>query len=526
MDFIGNYKILRTIVEKGPSKVCIAEHKKLGRKTFLKIYSGVDSDLIQRFEREARIVADLNHESIVSIYDFGEFEGKYFISMEYVDGCNLAEFLKSNTLTVEQVISFSLQIAKSVSILHKKGYVHRDLKPENILIDQNNTIKITDFGIAFHEALNHVTSEGNVLGTPLYMSPEQINNVPLDQSSDVFSLGIIFYQMVTGQNPFWAERFGEIFSNILTIEPAPLNKYNPELPDWFVDLVDDMLQKASQKRIKNASLIVERIEKFVKKQVSENFNKKNKNEEVKKEPFFRWKFVVPFSSLIIVLFFVFYFQFIKENDANSAKQQEIVNADSSDFFIPFKIDGIGTSNKNDTSANVDIKSITKEDEKSLKNSQPVPVNAHIVDKPEIQTSFFIETWPWCRVYLDYEFIDETQMKEPKSLKPGRYLLSLQNPDYPTWSDSIDILSNQLNTFSFNLDSIYFKLTLNVSPWGDVYIDGKYIGTTPIKPVYLTRENHFILIKNEFYETWQDSIFWNGKEQVDKKIKLKKTEQKS
>ncbi|MEJ2636154.1 MAG: serine/threonine-protein kinase [Calditrichia bacterium] len=252
MNSIGSYKILETLYDKGAVQACLAVHQKLGRKTFLKIYSGLDAGLIRRFEREARIVADLDHESIVSIYDFGEDQGRYYIAMEFVDGWNLAQYLQSHELMDEEILDIAYQIAASVAVLHRKGYIHRDLKPENVLIGRNKKIKITDFGTSFQASQVRMTQNGDLNGTPLYMSPEQINNLQITASSDVFTLGIIFYQLATGIHPFYAEQYGEIFARILTLEPLPINSIRDTIPEWFSDLVSMLLQKDASKRPKNA----------------------------------------------------------------------------------------------------------------------------------------------------------------------------------------------------------------------------------------------------------------------------------
>ncbi|MEJ2636155.1 MAG: PEGA domain-containing protein [Calditrichia bacterium] len=132
----------------------------------------------------------------------------------------------------------------------------------------------------------------------------------------------------------------------------------------------------------------------------------------------------------------------------------------------------------------------------------------------------IKTWPWCRIYLNYQFFEMTPMAAPLAIEPGKYLISLKNPLYPTWSDSITVEANRTSTFTFKLDSIFYRLDLQVVPWGEVYVDGEFMGITPLStPIYLSRENHSIKIKNRYFQTWEDTLCWNGEDLVKKNIVL-------
>ncbi len=518
MHSLGNYEILETISEKGHSAVYLAIHKKLGRKTLLKVYSGADVNLIERFEREAKVVADLDDDSIVSIYDFGEIEGKYYISMEYVEGMNLREYLDRHELTDEQIIEFAYRIARSVAVLHKKGYIHRDLKPENILVANNGKIKLTDFGIALKESLNRLTIEGGVVGTPLYMSPEQINNLPLTTSSDVFALGIIYYQMATGVHPFEAPQFGEILSNILSRRPKKISHLRPSLPQWFSELVEKLLQKKVEERFANAMEVVAAIEAHYRPQSVTNGENQYTSPTSKRKR--RYHYLPLF--LIIVVGIVFASQyFIDFNEIVKKKPGKENRTDSLLVKTPILSDTL-TPQQNPTTATTNTKPVV--DSLTLAkadNRKPNERNEPTEKVVNQETTLLINTWPWCRIYLNYRPLDVTPMTSPVPVKPGKYLLSLQNPQYPSWSDSIEVLPNRQNVFNFYLDSIFYKLDLQVIPWGDVYIDGKYVGTTPLsQPIYLSRENHVITIKNSFYPTWEETLVWNGKSRMKKSIVLK------
>ena len=502
MESIANYIIEQTISVNGPSSIYIASHKKLGRKTFLKVYDGDDKTIIDRFEREAKIVADLNSDAIVQIYDFGEADGKFFISMEYVEGQNLAEFFKESQPDWDVILDISLQIIQALAVLHSKGYIHRDLKPENILISADHKIKLTDFGITLHESLNRVTSDGALLGTPLYMSPEQINNLELTTASDIFSLGVILYQLVSQIHPFDAEQYAQVFSRILTEQPQPLGERAPELPDWYTALIDRLLIKEPDKRPFSAEEVL-----AVFHLNNPSFNHKEAQNPLSKT---KRQFSYPVALLLITLSILIIFLLQKfwipqiphpilsdslHDDTTRLTNRDYTLTDTIPIITPTVDKSIVTTNK------------TVEPIKNAESALP--------------TTLLIKTFPWCNVYLDYKLVDKTPMTEELELKPGKYMLSLQNPAYPSLSREITVNENENNVFVFNLDSSFIELNIQVIPWGKIYIDEKYITTTPLqKSIYLTKENHYIEIRNDYYQTWRDSILWNGNQKIQMSVELK------
>ncbi len=503
METIANYILEETISVNGPSSVYIARHKTLGRKTLLKVYQGQEQSVIDRFEREAKIAADLNSESIVQIYDFGKTDGKFFISIEYIDGQNFSEYLATAKPDFDTILDFCFQIASATSVLHRKGYIHRDLKPDNILVSSDNKIKLTDFGITLHDSLSRVTSDGALLGTPLYMSPEQINNLDLTAASDVFSLGIIFYQAASGVHPFEAPQFAQVFSRILSETPKSLRELKPEIPQWFSDMVSDMLKKDRNKRTGTAIEIV--------KQMKAKDHRFIDKETVPIEPPKRnFGSYAIFFLFLIILLSAFY---IYKNN----------------FFIepspPAPVDTVLDSTKTSVhdSAEKQVSSIQPPQQKPVETPPVTQTNSNpVLEKnSDAPTEFLVKTFPWCNIYLNYELIDKTPMTKAVQVQPGKYLLSLQNPSYPSFSDSIEIKAHQHNIFSYDLENNFMRLKIQVNPWGRIYIDGKYVGTTPlVKPLYLTKEDHLLEVQNDFYKPHLDTLKWQNKADVQMSIVLK------
>lgn len=514
MQSIGKYEILETITKSGASAVYLARHLKLNRRTLLKVYTGSDKSIINRFEREARVVADLNSSSVVSIYDFGEENGQYYISMEYIEGSNLGEFLQNHPLNTEQILHFAYQISLALSVLHGKGYIHRDLKPENILVDQNNQIKLTDFGISIHQSLKRITSEASILGTPLYMSPEQINNLPLTFSSDIFALGVIFYQMTTGIHPFEAPQVGEILANILSVSPHPVRELNPHIPDWFSNLIDRMLIKDAMKRIPDAFGVLKIMKKNLPQLIIPEPDSVRKKQGA--------GFTIPRSLIafiLVAILFSVYFFFWKDPQKQVPLPPDTTRMVMTDtlLFQNKVIEKQVTPIKE-----VFIKPPPTNQKKSVTTDHHQSVYApEYVTRDTNETILFVQTYPWCNVYIDYQQVDKTPMTEGIKLKAGRYLLGLQNPLYPSLTDSIYVAENKKNIYTYNLDSIFLRINLDVQPWGRVFINGKYVGTTPlINPIFVTREDHILEIKNDYFEVWRDTIKWNGNPVLNRSIVLK------
>ncbi len=510
---IANYQILSTIAEHGPTTIYIAQHKKLKRKTFLKVFKSADSTLLQRFEREAQLVAELDDRRIVSIYDFGEENGMYYIAMEFVEGWNLKEFLEQHSLSDEELIDLAFKITEAVAVLHKRGYIHRDLKPENILIDRQGNVKITDFGIAFHTSQFRMTSEGALLGTPLYMSPEQINNLPLTPASDVFSLGIIFYQLITGKHPFESQRIGEIFSQILTKPIDDLTQYRPTLPAWFVKLVNRMLEKDQNNRPTSAEAVLKEFHKHLPAR-EETSTTVQENNEHDRRPII----IGSLSFLAFIILLAWWFNSLEKHSPAEPTQPPVAAVDSiQKDLTPANKD---STDHSPIEHSTDQKPGTSVSQKI--DSLPKPVKP-VQDKSSTSIQeVLIKTTPWCRIYLNYQLVDSTPMLNPLKLFPGKYVIGLQNPYFPVYTDTIEVKADQKNVFHYNLDSLFARIDLMVLPWGDVYIDGKYIGRTPLqKPVYVTREKHIIEIKNAYFKTYIDTVDLSGKTLLQKQIALQK-----
>jgi len=236
--FDGRYRILRRLGSGGMANVYLAEDEELGRRVAIKILNdrhASDDSFVERFRREAKNAAGLSHPNIVSIYDRGEAEGTYYIAMEYLEGRSLKDrIVAEGPLPIPAAIEATRQILRALGFAHRGGIVHRDVKPHNVLLAQDSAerrYKVTDFGISRTSA-SQMTEAGSIVGTAQYLSPEQARGAPVDQRSDIYSVGIVLYELLTGQLPFTGETPLEIAMKHLSEIPKPPSSLRPEIsPD-------------------------------------------------------------------------------------------------------------------------------------------------------------------------------------------------------------------------------------------------------------------------------------------------------
>ncbi len=245
------YEIIEEIGAGGMAIVHKALQKSLNRPVAIKeLKKGYHADhqIVRRFERESIVAASLQHENIVHIYDYWK-KPNYCIVMEYVDGTNLAEIIeKAGGLPVDISIMIAMQVCSALDYAHMRGLIHRDIKPSNIMVKRNGEVKLMDFGIAHTRNLEALTIPGTVVGTPAYMSPEQIVGQNLDIRSDVFSFGIVLYEMLTGTKPFVDEDTRAVSAKILKDKFVPPRRINSDIPRSVQRIVKKCLNKKPQKR--------------------------------------------------------------------------------------------------------------------------------------------------------------------------------------------------------------------------------------------------------------------------------------
>src|SRR5436305_4473321 len=213
--------------------VFLVEDQQLGRKVALKLLHGrfaADPDFVERFRREAQAAAGLQHPNVVGIYDRGSYDDTYYIAMEYLPGRSLKQLIRQEApLDPVRAIDITIQILKAARFAHRRGIIHRDLKPHNVIVDDSDQAKVTDFGIA-RAGASDMTETGSILGTAQYLSPEQAQGHAVSPSSDLYSVGVILYELLTGRVPFDAEATVTIAIKHVSEAPLAPSEINPAIP--------------------------------------------------------------------------------------------------------------------------------------------------------------------------------------------------------------------------------------------------------------------------------------------------------
>ena len=269
---LGRYEILSQIGKGAMGVVYKGRDPKLQRLTAIKtIRFGDDFDedqvdeIKKQFYREAELVAKLSHPNIVSIYDVGEDLDLSYLAMEYLDGVSLERYTgKEKRLSLGQCIQIMIQVCDALAYAHSQNIVHRDIKPANIMLLKNGRVKVTDFGVA-RSTVGSQTRTGVVKGTPYYMSPEQAKGEKVTGVSDIFSLGVVFYQLLTGRLPFTGENLAAIMYQTISADPVPANKFNERVDKTTENILNRALEKDKQKRYQSAAKMADHLKALAQK---------------------------------------------------------------------------------------------------------------------------------------------------------------------------------------------------------------------------------------------------------------------
>jgi len=259
----GRYRVLQRVGSGGMADVVCAEDLQLGRKVAIKLLHrrfAEDAEFVERFRREASSAAGLQHPNVVAVYDRGAWDGTYYIAMEYLEGRTLKQLVQEEApLSPTRAIDLTTQILKAARFAHKRGIIHRDLKPHNVIVDAEGRAKVTDFGIAKAGA-SDMTQTGSIMGTAQYLSPEQAQGHAVSAPSDLYSVGIILYEMLTGRVPFEGESAVTIALKQVSEAPVPPSAYNPQLPPALEAVVMRALEKDPHRRFADADEFIGALE--------------------------------------------------------------------------------------------------------------------------------------------------------------------------------------------------------------------------------------------------------------------------
>jgi serine/threonine protein kinase len=501
------FEIINCLKKDMQSSVYLARHIFLGRDIILKTLDTEqieDPVILDRFKREAKLLAQLDHPNIIKVFDFGSWENFFYISFEYFPSRNLRKALKQRTFAIQDQRNVLMQILLALQIAHQNKIIHRDLKPENILIDDHLTVKIADFGLAHVDDDTHLTMPSALIGTPAYMAPEQVKGEMISYQSDIFSLGIIIYELFTGKHPFVGKDAAETLNNILKGYTASHRKSCQSLPGDLQQIIANCLQADPAKRYKNINQIIEQFDTTTGIAIKSARTRKQNKKKIILYPL-----TAAVVTLLVALYVVWDRQSIPEIKMDALNEfRKQFPGDS----IPQKVSERPTPLQQLTSSKPVPSKVVDRDTSSFVEETPV------IDKPG---KLLVECSPWAYVYLNEAKIDSTPLSGPIILSPDTYTLALMHPDYPLYTRTIEIQSEEILEIRVDMDTLVGFLYCNVYPWAEVFIEDKAIGQTPfLKPVRLPAGVYRFTLRNPKYEDYSDTLTIKRNDTIEIKFDFK------
>ena len=308
---ISHYKVIEKLGEGGMGEVYLAQDTKLDRKValkFLQSHSIGDAESKERFIREARAASALNHRNISTIYEIDEYQGRDFICMEYVEGHTLKQLSMNNEqLSIDTVVEYTFQIAEALQAAHEKGIVHRDIKSENIMVTGKGEIKVMDFGLAKFKETSKVTKTGTTIGTISYMSPEQTRGDEVNHQSDIWSLGVVLYELLSGELPFKGDYDTAVMYSILNQKQKPLSDLRSDIPKSLEIVINNCLEKNINDRYQLTADLIADLHIFPKKMSGgrKKLNKVFKTRSINRKSVSPFLIPILVLALVIIIFFIF-----------------------------------------------------------------------------------------------------------------------------------------------------------------------------------------------------------------------------
>ncbi len=464
------FEIIETIKKDVYTTVYLANHIYLGKKIILKTLNTdelSDKTILARFKREAKILAQLDHPNLIKVLDFGMHKNHFYISFEYFESKNLRSIIRQNNYTLEQKRSLVIRLMKALNAAHQNHIVHRDIKPENLLVNPRLELKIADFGLALMQDETKLTIQSSIVGTPSYMSPEQIRGEILKPQSDLFSAGIVALELFTDENPFLGKDINETINKILTFSEEDIEAKVSHLPEDIQTILKGLLKKNTDKRFQSA----EEVLGILGIQAS-NHDLKVDIEEVEEERTGKYLIfgVSILVAMIIIAAGVYY--------SLKPEQGEVINPKLAEKNYTF-------TDKN--SRNIFSQNFSQENVNNSTTHSLLP------------GKLFVEAKPYADVYIDNKKVDTTPLDDYIQLDPGKHVLKLVHPDYPPYVRRINISNDKIESVKINFPELTGSLDCKVQPWGEVFIDGRHVGTTPLRePINLYPGRYNVEITNKQY----------------------------
>jgi serine/threonine-protein kinase len=475
------FEIISCLKKDSYSAVYIANHIYLGKKILLKtldVEKLSENSVLARFKREAQILAKLEHPNLIKVLDFGNYSHFFYISFEYFESVNLREVIKKQNLPDPDKTGLAIQLLKALKAAHVNHIIHRDIKPENILVNKNNELKIADFGLALIQNEHSLTQKSSIVGTPSYMSPEQIRGEVLTPQTDIFSAGVVIYELFTGKNPLVGKDLSETLNNILNFNESDFWALN-ELPEDISSTIKTMIQRNKSARVKSVSECLFLLGyNSTQESISVEIVRKGRGRGV-------LYYILPIVVIAAGLIFAIinnYFPWKNETD--------MVRNESADTLQTNKNAGKNNNDSiSDKTGGVPIP--PKEDNKLQK--MPAGININVT--------------PWAIVYIDNESYGETPLRKTIQLAQGMHTVRLENYNYPAITRKVNLKPGITESLNINLDNYVGFLQFKIEPWGTVYINNELKGNSINinSPIALLPKTYNIRIENPSFGKYEKRV---------------------
>ncbi len=489
------FEVIECLKKDTNTSVYVANHIYLGKKIILKTLNTdelSDKTVLGRFKREAKILARLEHPNLIKVLDFGTYQNFFYLSFEYFESRNLRAIIKFNSLTVDEKTYLLIQLLKALNVAHLNRIIHRDIKPENILVNSNLELKIADFGLAVVLNETALTQKASIVGTPSYMSPEQIRGEELTPQTDLFSAGIVAYELYLNENPILGDDISKTINKVLNYNVSSILDKIKNLPENIQQALQGMLQKNLRNRAKSAAEVLNLlgVEEEVQNRITKEIYYKRRS-----------KRIIYVTLPIIILISIFAFLYFRT---------DIISKNN--FFV-YEVPKL----KNDTGEYF----FKQEENYLMPRDNPLPEEEKVENKNSennaalLPGQLFIECLPWADVYIDNKKIDTTPLSKDIILSAGIHNLKLVHPDFPAYSRKIKIKSEKIDSISINFNNLVGHLICKINPWGDIYINRKLYGTTPLRePLALLPGKYHLIVTNPNYGKVDTTINIDAKETIE------------
>jgi len=487
----SQYKILEKLGEGGMGAVYLAEDTELRRKVALKFLPEDYTSKVEikaRFKREAQAAAALNHPNIITIYEVGEYKVRSYIAMEYVEGKSLRELIDNKMLLFDEALQIFFQVCEGLRFAHQHGIVHRDIKPANIMVDKYGRVKVLDFGLAKYKGLTRLTREGTTMGTPHYMSPEQATSQVIDHRSDIYSLGVVLYELLSGELPFVGDYEAAILYAIVHEKPTPITKYRPDISRKIQQVIDKALEKDVQSRYQKIEDMLADL-KIKENQPAKVYAPTKILEEYKPTRKKKTPLVIASLSagvvLVVVLLLLLNSHFrsgnIEVQDVKKLEQPTVAKASEDNFGEPKK----------------------EEPQIIPPTSEPLQQS---LDSAVAVGSLQVSSIPsGASVWLNGKVVGKTPYSE-KNLKTDQYQLLIRLDGYEDFSRSVRVNQDQTSTVNATLTALFGGLHIQSEPVGaEVFLNGQRAGTTPYENQKLRTGRYEILLHKEGYRDFASTV---------------------